>query len=129
MLRLLKRGHYIVWNKASLVNLAPNDPVLNATESKLEESSYDVRRQILEAESQLNVLMNRPAQEPLPRPEKPGIPAVHLDLERVQALASGMDDFVRKPYRPAEIFDCIAHHLGIHFHRESEEASRNVESR
>jgi signal transduction histidine kinase/ligand-binding sensor domain-containing protein/ActR/RegA family two-component response regulator len=50
------------------------------------------------------------------------------ESERAQALASGMDDFVRKPYRPAEIFDCMTHHLGVHFHRESGEAARKVES-
>src|SRR5207248_1436244 len=53
----------------------PQSDVLTAETqaSKLEESRYDVRRQISEAESQLNVLMNRPAQSPLPPPEKPGI--------------------------------------------------------
>jgi CheY-like chemotaxis protein len=50
------------------------------------------------------------------------------ESERAEALASGMDDFVRKPYRPAEIFDCMALHLGVHFHRESSEATRKVKS-
>jgi signal transduction histidine kinase/ActR/RegA family two-component response regulator len=50
------------------------------------------------------------------------------ESERAQALASGMDDFVRKPYRPAEIFDCMSLHLGVHFHHESGEAARKVES-
>ena len=50
------------------------------------------------------------------------------ESERAQALASGMDDFVRKPYRPAEIFDCMTHHLGVHFQREPAETARKVES-
>jgi signal transduction histidine kinase/ligand-binding sensor domain-containing protein/CheY-like chemotaxis protein len=50
------------------------------------------------------------------------------ESERAEALASGMDDFVRKPYRPAEIFDCMAHHLGVRFHRESSEATGKVNS-
>jgi len=29
---------------------------------------------------------------------------------------------------PAEIFDWMAHHLGVHFHRGSGEAARKVES-
>jgi hypothetical protein len=26
-----------------------------------------------------------------------------------------LDDYVRKPYRPAEIFECIARHLGVRY--------------
>ncbi|MDD5228215.1 MAG: ATP-binding protein [Methylococcales bacterium] len=35
--------------------------------------------------------------------------------QRDEMLAAGMDDFVRKPYHPTEIFDCMARLLGIHF--------------
>jgi signal transduction histidine kinase/ActR/RegA family two-component response regulator len=35
--------------------------------------------------------------------------------ERSQILAGGMDDYVRKPYRPAEIFECMARHLGLRY--------------
>jgi signal transduction histidine kinase/CheY-like chemotaxis protein len=35
--------------------------------------------------------------------------------ERSQILAGGMDDYVRKPYRPAEIFECMARHLGVRY--------------
>lgn len=35
--------------------------------------------------------------------------------ERDEIMAAGMDDFIRKPYRPEEIFDCMARHLGIRF--------------
>jgi signal transduction histidine kinase/CheY-like chemotaxis protein len=35
--------------------------------------------------------------------------------ERSEILAGGMDDYVRKPYRPAEIFECIARHLGVRY--------------
>lgn len=35
--------------------------------------------------------------------------------QREEMLAAGMDDFVRKPYRPAEIFDCMARQLNVHF--------------
>jgi cobalt-zinc-cadmium efflux system outer membrane protein len=60
--------------------------------SKLEESRYDVLRQISEAQSRLNVLMNRPAQSPLPgvetlRLSRAGVTALHFDLEQLQALA------------------------------------------
>ncbi|WNV04861.1 response regulator [Candidatus Methylospira mobilis] len=35
--------------------------------------------------------------------------------QREEMLSAGMDDFVRKPYRPAEIFDCMTRQLGVHF--------------
>lgn len=67
----------------------PQSDVLTAETdaSKLEESRYDVIRQISEAQSQLNVLMNRPAQSPLPKPVSLGFPVMHFELESIQALA------------------------------------------
>jgi signal transduction histidine kinase/DNA-binding NarL/FixJ family response regulator len=38
-----------------------------------------------------------------------------LEEERSAILASGCDDFVRKPYREHEIFDVLTKHLGIRF--------------
>ena len=35
--------------------------------------------------------------------------------QREEVLATGLDDFLRKPYRPREIFDCIARHLGVRY--------------
>ncbi|HTT22409.1 MAG TPA: ATP-binding protein [Candidatus Sulfotelmatobacter sp.] len=32
--------------------------------------------------------------------------------KRCELLAEGLDDYVRKPYRPAEVFECMARHLG-----------------
>lgn len=37
--------------------------------------------------------------------------------QRAEMLAAGMDDFVRKPYRQDEIFDCLARQLGVRFRR------------
>jgi signal transduction histidine kinase/ligand-binding sensor domain-containing protein/DNA-binding response OmpR family regulator len=33
--------------------------------------------------------------------------------DREELLAAKVDDFVRKPYQPSEIFDCLAQHLGL----------------
>ena len=35
--------------------------------------------------------------------------------QREDVLAAGLDDFVRKPYRREEIFDCMARHLGVRY--------------
>lgn len=35
--------------------------------------------------------------------------------QREEMLAAGMDDFVRKPYRPTEIFECMGRQLGVRF--------------
>jgi CheY-like chemotaxis protein len=35
--------------------------------------------------------------------------------ERAAILAEGIDDYVRKPYRPAEIFECMARHLAVRY--------------
>ena len=35
--------------------------------------------------------------------------------QRDEVLKAGFDDFLRKPYRPQEIFDCMARHLGVRY--------------
>ena len=35
--------------------------------------------------------------------------------QRDEMLAAGLDDFLGKPYRLAEIFDCMARHLGVRY--------------
>lgn len=35
--------------------------------------------------------------------------------QREEVLAAGMDDFIRKPYRPSEIYDCMARNLGVEY--------------
>ena len=37
--------------------------------------------------------------------------------QRSEVLAAGMDDLIRKPYRPGEVFDCMARHLGVRYRR------------
>lgn len=44
--------------------------------------------------------------------------------QREEVLAAGLDDFIRKPYRREEIFDCMARHLGVRYvQREATRAS------
>jgi len=38
-----------------------------------------------------------------------------FEENREMVLSSGCDDFVRKPFREHEIFDTLAHHLGVRF--------------
>jgi CheY-like chemotaxis protein len=35
--------------------------------------------------------------------------------QREEVLAAGLDDFLRKPYRAGEVFDCLAKHLGVRY--------------
>jgi CheY-like chemotaxis protein len=35
--------------------------------------------------------------------------------DREEVLAAGLDDFLRKPFRAKEIFDCMSRHLGVRF--------------
>ncbi len=35
--------------------------------------------------------------------------------QREEVLAAGLDDFVRKPFRREEIFDCMGRHLGVRY--------------
>ncbi len=35
--------------------------------------------------------------------------------QREEVMAAGSDDFVRKPYRPEELYDCMAKHLKLHY--------------
>ena len=44
------------------------------------------------------------------------------ESERGEVMAAGLDDFVRKPYRPAEIFECIGRHLGVAYLAEGGDA-------
>jgi signal transduction histidine kinase/CheY-like chemotaxis protein len=43
--------------------------------------------------------------------------------QREEVLASGFDDFLRKPYRPREIFDCMARQLGVKYVYRSDQAA------
>ncbi|MES9961902.1 MAG: YfiR/HmsC family protein [Candidatus Sedimenticola sp. 20ELBAFRAG] len=40
--------------------------------------------------------------------------------QKDEVMAAGSDDFVRKPYRPDEIFDCMARHLDLAYIYEEE---------
>jgi|GEM_PF-3977451 len=54
--------------------------------------------------------------------------SVFLD-QRKEVIAAGGDDFIRKPYRAEEIFDCMARHLNIHYiYEEDDEASEESQN-
>src|SRR5438034_8597554 len=55
--------------------------------AKLVEAQFDILRRISEAQSQLNVLMNRPAQSPLGEPAPIRFQSTHLSLQDLQAAA------------------------------------------
>jgi signal transduction histidine kinase/DNA-binding response OmpR family regulator len=45
------------------------------------------------------------------------VTASGFESERYEVLTSGLDDYVRKPYRQEEIFECLARHLGVRYRR------------
>ena len=55
--------------------------------AKLLEAQSDIFRRISDAQSQLNVLMNRPAQSPLAQPSQIPFQSPHFSLEVLQAVA------------------------------------------
>jgi outer membrane protein TolC len=55
--------------------------------AKLFEAQSDILRRISDAQSQLNVLMNRPAQAPLAQPSQIPFQPPHLSLQALQAVA------------------------------------------
>jgi len=44
-----------------------------------------------------------------------GLTASVFADQREEVLAAGIDDFISKPYRPAEVFDAMARHLGVRY--------------
>ena len=46
-----------------------------------------------------------------------------FESHRGEVLAAGFDDYLRKPYRPGEIFACLARHLGLRYRRAALPAS------
>ena len=56
------------------------------------------------------------------------VTASGFESQRSEVLAAGLDDYVRKPYRPDEIFDCMARHLGVQYRR-ADKCPSGVEDR
>jgi signal transduction histidine kinase/ActR/RegA family two-component response regulator len=44
-----------------------------------------------------------------------GLSASALPAEREEMVAAGLNDFVRKPFHPDQIFECLARHLGVEY--------------
>jgi signal transduction histidine kinase/DNA-binding response OmpR family regulator len=56
------------------------------------------------------------------------VTASGFENERKEFLAQGIDDYILKPYRPAQIYDCLTRHLGVHFRSQSTAGSLTPES-
>jgi outer membrane protein, heavy metal efflux system len=69
-------------------NASQGDVLTAQTDAaKLLEAQSDIFRRISDAQSQLNVLMNRPAQSPLPQPSRIPFRSPHFSLQVLQAVA------------------------------------------
>src|SRR5207244_11693417 len=83
-------GHFLEISRAKYeAGTKPESDVLVAETdlSKLHEARADILRQISDAESQLNVVMKRPAQSTLPRPAEMHPFTLGLELGPLQSLA------------------------------------------
>jgi CheY-like chemotaxis protein len=53
------------------------------------------------------------------------VTASGLSNHQGEALAAGMDEYVRKPYRPSEIFECMSRQLGVRYRRKAAPVAEN----
>jgi outer membrane protein TolC len=85
---LLKQFAEISRAKMASGNKSQGDVLSAETElAKLDESQFDFEREISEARTALNVLMNRPPESPLARPVDFAFQPVDLSLANLEALA------------------------------------------
>lgn len=85
---LLKQLEKITQAKYEVGNQTQADILLAETElAKLEENDIEIKRQISDEESQINVLLNRKAQSSLGRPPQLTFKALEVNLNRLQSLA------------------------------------------
>jgi len=50
------------------------------------------------------------------------VTASGYDSKRSLVIAASFDDYLRKPYRPDEIFECMERHLGVRYRRAEAES-------
>jgi outer membrane protein TolC len=87
---LLKQMTDITRSKYEVGGQSQADLLTSETElAKVTEQSADIERDIAEQESQLNVLMNRPAQNRLGKPSALAFDDLRLSSEKIRALALG----------------------------------------
>jgi cobalt-zinc-cadmium efflux system outer membrane protein len=85
---LLKQFTEITRTKYEVGTHSQADVLSAETElAKLEETAFDFQRQISEAQTQLNTLMNLPAQAPLGHPTAVTFKPLSLALEKLEGLA------------------------------------------
>ncbi|MCP4111837.1 MAG: response regulator, partial [Desulfobacteraceae bacterium] len=56
------------------------------------------------------------------------VTASAFEEERAAVMSAGCDDFIRKPFEDAEIFDVIQHHLGVRFVYEDSQGLTEAEA-
>jgi len=72
----------------------------------------DIRMPVMDGLEATKRIKSEIAERP---PKIVALTAHALEEERVEILAAGCDDVIRKPYRDTEIFDALAKHLGLRF--------------
>ncbi len=85
---LLKQFAEISRAKMTAGGKSQGDVLTAQTElAKLDEAQFDLERDISDARTELNVLMNRPPESPLPRPADVAFQPMNLSVANLEALA------------------------------------------
>ncbi len=102
----------VLWNawKPHLIWMDLRMPVMGG---------YDATKRIRNDELSMKHEFIEDSKHQTPNTTIIALSASTLDDERTTALANGCDDFLRKPFLEADIFDLIQKHLGVRFVYES----------
>lgn len=101
--QLLQQFVEISRTKYAVGRQTQSDVLLAETDlAKQEEARFDIERLISDAQSQLNVLMNRPPHQAVGQPATPGFPEMRVATEEMPALALAHVPGVRIAQRKLE---------------------------
>lgn len=107
---------WLAW-KPHLIWMDIRMPVMNG---------YEATRKIREAEAAAAMHADVQNNNPWERVAIIALTAISLEDEEAMSTSVGCDDFLRKPFHEADIFELLHKHLGVRFVYENEEEAEHV---